>query len=320
MATTPIRVEGMRVKVESSYGVDPTPTQDIRLTERLWPIIRPRFQFPNRRDDVHTGTWIGAKHGVPKGGIVDIEIPWEIKGKGSAYAATTDHEADALFRACGLSSTLDATGGAEKITYAMIETSLQSCTIYAYAGGLLYIITGCRGNVKWPITAGEQGVIRFVMTGMLAADPATVAIPSASYASGLPPAAVGCAFTLNPGSSYTPNWMKAEFDLGNEVLVIEDGTGTDGLAGIEIAQRVAGPKFTVSIRKDSISSFNPRALYKAVTSGTIALTLGGTQYNRFKFAATESYLADEGKNVEYRNFAGWDLTYDVKAGATIVLD
>jgi hypothetical protein len=315
MATTPLRVEGLRIKKESSYGVDPTPTIDVRAKARIWPSLKPRFQFANRRDDTASGTWIVPKPGVPKGGLMDIEILWELKGKGSAYAASTDLEADPLFQACGLSVAVVTTGGSETVTYTPVETGIASCTIYAYAGGLLYILTGCRGNVIWPLTAGEQGEIRFVMTGMLVNDPATTAIPSASYNTFLPPAAVGCAFTLNGGSSYTPNWMKGAFDLGNDVQVIEDGSGTDGLAGIEIVGRM--PKWTCTIRKDSLTSYNPRSLYKAVTSHTIALTLGSAQYNRLKLAVTESYLADEGKPVEYRGFAGYDLTYDIKAGTLL---
>lgn len=315
-----LRVEALLVKKESSYGVDVTPgvTDAVRITARLFPLLKTRFLFDNRRDDATTGGLISAKRGIVKGGLVDLDIPWEIKGKGSAYALSTDIEADPLIQACGFSVAVDVTGAAEKLTYAPVDTGHASCTIYAYAGGQLYKILGCRGNMKWPVKAGEQGVMNFAMTGMLAADPTTVSVPSATYDSSLPPAAVGMAFTLNAGSPYTPVMSDSEFNIANGVEPEEDANSADGISQIKIFSRL-NPLFTCTIKKDPLATYDPRARLKAVTSHTIAQTLGATQYNRAKLAVSESYLTTDPVPVEYKGDAGWQLSFDVKAG-TIVFD
>lgn len=310
MATS-LRLEAVAVRSESTYGVDPTPgaTHAVRMIGRIWPALRRRHQFPNRRDDSVSGSLIPPKRGVAKGRLVDLELVWEMKGKGSAYAAEDDIEGNPLLKACGLAVAVSTTGGSESLTYTPADTGHGSCTIYGYAGGELVIIRGCRGNVRWPIRAGNNGTMIFSMTGMLISDPATTALLSATYDSQLPPAAVGMAFTLNPGVSYSPDLLDAELDLGNDVQIIEDGNGSDGLQGVEIPGRV--PMFNCTIRQDVLASYNPAALFAAVTSHLIDWTLGGTQYNRFKLDINEAYLDAEPDHVDYAGFAGYRLSFGV---------
>ena len=316
----PIRFEALWAKKESSYGVDAVPvaTDAVRIKRRLFPEIKIRYVFPNRRDDIVSNSLIVPKPGVPVGRIVEFEIPWEIKGKGSAYAASTDIEGDPLLQACGMAVAVDATPSSEKLTYSLAESAHASCTLYGFAGGMRYIILGTRGNVSWPITAGEQGELVFMMKGLLVADPTTVAVPASTYDSSLAPAAVGCGFTLDPGSPYTPVFDKCAFDLGNEVDPVEDGNGTDGLNEIAIIAR-DNPRFTVTVRKELLSTYDPVALQKAVTSHLIDLTLGGTQYNRLKLDVNESYIGEAPQPYEYKKSAGWDLAFDVKQ-AVLVFD
>src|SRR3990167_5772778 len=87
------------VKKETTYGVDPTPgTSDgVRLIEPLWGILRPRMIFESRNDDLANNSLVGHKIGQPAGAVMDLELPWHARGKGSAYAnADTDVEANPL--------------------------------------------------------------------------------------------------------------------------------------------------------------------------------------------------------------------------------
>lgn len=310
---TPLRLHALAAKKESSYGTDPTPTATdnaVRVNGPLWSTLQVTHQYANLREDAASGGITPVRPGTPKGRIVNLEIAWEAKGGGSAYAASTDIEADPLFQACGYSVAVDTTENAEKVTYTPADTGHASCTIYAWAGGDLYKIVGCRGNLRWPVSAGENGVIFFSMTGMLVANPAAAALPSATYNASLPPAAVGMSFTIDAGSSYTPDLLSCEFNLGNVVEVIADGNATDGIHGIEIPER--DPVFTCTIRKDALTSYNPWSLHAAGTSHTIDQTLGGTQYNRLKLDVDESYLGAAPGHVDYQNFAGFSLDLRVK--------
>lgn len=313
----PIRFEALWVKTEGTYGVDAVPvlTDAVRFRDRLWPTMKPRHVFPNLRRDSVSHSLLTIAPGTPRGRVVDVEIPWEVKGKGSAYVLSTDVEGDPLIQSCGMGVVVSTTGGSEKLTYTLAESGHKSCTIYGYAGGIRYIILGSRGNLIWEGKPGEDGVVKFVMTGLLVSDPATQSVPASTYDASLPPNAIGMGFSLNPGSPYTPRFGGWELNLGNEVDVVEDANGTDGLAEIRIMGREnPGPQFKCTIEKDLLATYNPEALLNSRTSHAIAMALGATQYNRFKLSVASAYITEDPGHVEYlsKRSAGWELVFDLK--------
>jgi hypothetical protein len=308
---TPIAIRGLLAKIEGTYGTDPTPTNTdngVRITGPLWPELTIRDEFPNLRDDVVSGTLIPVKPGVPRGRLVELDIPVEFKGKGTAYAALTDLEIYPLLLACGLSVTLDTTGGAEKITATPADSSHGSCTIWAYSGADVYKITGCRGNLVWSVAAGRLANLRFRMIGMLATDPTAAALPTITYDSATVPAAVGMSFLL--AGSYAPDVRVMEFDLGNDLQVIEDAGASDGIQGIEIPTR--NPIVTCEIRKDALTSWDTESIRRAVTNAEIDWTIGAAQYNRLKLDVNESYIIAPPRHLDYKGFNGLGLTFGVK--------
>lgn len=317
---TSLRLHALLVKKEGTYGVDPTPgTGDgvrISTPDGLWPLLRPVHHWPNHRNDAASNSLVPVKPGVPVGRFVEIEIPWEMKGKGSAYAAEGDIEANPLLQACGLSVAVDVTGGAEKITYTMADTGHAGATLYGYAGALRYIVTGCRGNLVWPLRAGENANWPFRMMGMLSANPTTQAVPSATYDSSLPPVGKAAAFTINPGASWSPDVLEAEFTIGNEPQIVEDASAADGINEISL-EAGRDPRLTCTVRKDALTDYDPSALLTAVTSHLIDWTHGQSQYNRAKLDINESYLLNEPEPVNYRGFAGYRITYGVKTFSII---
>lgn len=320
---TPLRLEALLVKPEASYGVDATPgaTDALRMVgERLWTAVAPEHVFPNDRDDVMNNSLTPLPGGIPRGRVMPIRGPWEVKGKGSAYAVEGDLEANPWFKACGFSVAVDTTGGSEKVTYTPADTGHGSACAYAYAGGQRYKPLGIRGDFVWKGEAGKLGRIDFDMRGLLATDPDTQSVPSATFDSSTPPAAIGVGLSLNPGSAWTPealgNW---EFQLGNRVETIEDAQAADGLSSIEIVERK--PRLIIEVRQEALATYNPYSLLAAKTNHTASLTLGQAQYNRLKLPITQMCLLKEPENIDYmgRGFAGWRLTYEVQA-FTIVAD
>src|SRR5260221_8264683 len=169
----PIRLDGLLAKIEGPYGTASVPvvgTDAVRVTDRLWPQLQETYAWRNRRDGVASSSLIPPPPGVPRGRVIALDFGWELKGSrsGGAYSAGNKIEASPILQACECSEALVTTGGSESLTYAHADTAHSSCTIYAYAGGYLYKIVGCRGVWSWPITVGVLTSLRFQMQGILA--------------------------------------------------------------------------------------------------------------------------------------------------------
>lgn len=303
---TPIRLDGLLAKVETTYGVDPTPdptTDAIRVSERVWSSLRVEYAFPGRRDDAASGRLIPLGPTDRKGRIVTLDIAWEARGAGAQYTSNVKPEASALLRACGLSETLQS----NKYIYAPADTQHASCTIYAYAGGAVFKIVGCRGRLTWPVEAGGVGIIRFQMQGILAADPAGAALPAITYQAALPPVAAGMVLTVG---NWTPTRViSAEFDSGVELQRVDDVTAADAVR--EFAITMINPSYRLQALADSLSTYNPYTASKSTTPIAISQTLGATANNKVIFATSAAYL-ETPAHTEQNGLAAWDLTYQVR--------
>ena len=306
--STPIKLDGMLVKVESSYGTDPTPsasTDSVRLSDRFWSSITVTPAFPNRRENTAPGTLLPIAPGLPRGWMVTGEIGVELRGAGAAYSASVLPDVAVLLRSCGLTQAIDTTGGSEFVTYTPASSSHSSCTIYGYANGLLYIITGVRANVRWPWTAGGLGMLRFSFQGFLAAAPTTVSLPAITYAAPVPPGAVAMSLTVG---SWSPDVIGGEFDLGAVVQRNDSGNATDGIAEFAISE--FHPKVKLSTKAVLVATANPHSDIRAATSRAINWTYGATQYNKALLVNTNAYYASI-RNTEQNRFTGWDLESDL---------
>lgn len=320
MARTPLKLVGLLAKIESAYGTDPTPTttaNGVRLAEipGFFSSIKLSNAFPNHRTDVVSGGLMEPPKNAPAGRMATIRIAWELKGFGSAYSSANRPEADPLFRACGLGATVVTTPSSEKITYAPVDTGMESCTIWAYAAGLLYKVVGCRGTMSWPVKAGQNGVVIFEMQGMVTAAVSTVALPSITYQSTLPPVAKGVGLTIVGGTTWTPDFDDLEFNVGNEVQRIDDANGSDALQGFEIVGRTT----TVSLHAGTevVATFDPHGNARSAQLHTIDLTLGSTQYNRAKLDVDVAYLEDEPDDSDYNGTTGWQMVFRAHTAAVV---
>lgn len=306
-----LKIDGMLAKVESAYAADPTPTagaNGVRLAERIWSTLRVSHAFPNKRQDHASGTLLPLAPAPKVGQMVELEIAVELRGAGAAYSASVKPDQHPFWMACGHAETLVTTGGSESIAYAYADGSHSSCTVYAYAAGKLYVITGCRGIVRWPITAGELGIVRFTLQGLLAATPTEVALPAITYASPIPPAAANMGLLIGSGPGWSPAFTSAEFAQNAERVRLDSGNATDAIAEFALAQ--AAPTFRLTAQTTPVATYNPYADAKTPTARTIALTLGAVQYNRVKLNVTGAYV-NAPVPVAIGQFTGWDLTYDL---------
>jgi len=307
----PIKIDGLLAKEETVYGTDPTPTTSVngvRVVGRLWPQLGTEYAFPNERDDVAAGGLTEPIPGVPRGHTISLDFHVELKGAGVAYSSSTPvrAEVDPLIVACGLSRVHVDTGGAETVTHSFADTGHSSCTIWAYAGGKVYKIVGCRGNMIWDMTAGTLGRLRFVMRGMVASI-AEASMPSITYDSVESPAAVAVGLDIG---GWTPNFSNLSLDLGNDVQLLEDGNGLDALEGFFIVDRKS--RLSLSARNVALADYDPPALLAARTIQTIAATLGSVQYNQVGISVTDARIDTPPRPVDDNRVTGWEIVYRLR--------
>lgn len=311
----PVRLDGMLAKVESTYGTDAVPvvgTDGVRVSQRLWSSLRVSNAWENLRQDAVTGTIYPPVPAVPHGRTVDIEVFWEAKGAGSDLPV----EAAPLLRACGWAET----DGVLMFTYALVPQPHESCTIYAYAGGYLFKIVGCRGTLRWPHVPGTLGVIRFSMRGMLIADPTASAVGAiTSYDATAPIASVNYALVVG---SWTPDVIAAEFNQGATVQRLDSLNATDGIR--EFDWSAVTPMVTLSTKVPMTAggiadtgTYDPFADNKARTSRAISWTQGSVQFDRLRFNCGAAYV-NIPSNVNQQDYAAFDLTYMCTDTATYI--
>jgi len=223
--------EVILAKIETFYGVDPTPVaaadailvedpswafEGLRMHER--PAVRPSF---------------GKLPQVYGGALRAVSFTCEIKGSGTAG---TPPEIGVLLRACGLDETIVVS---TSVTYAPVSESLESCTIYYLQDGLRYILTGCRGNVSFEGEAGGIWKATFNMIGH-SNKPADIALPAPTYDSLVPAPYLNATFTI---ASYQAKISKLAFDLTNSLAMPPDCSAADGYGEIQITGRDVNGSF-----------------------------------------------------------------------------
>jgi hypothetical protein len=312
MASYPIRLDGLLAKIETDYGVDPTPTttaNGIRLSQRVWSSLRIGHAYPNRRTEAASGTLIRMAPPPMTGRIADLEITVELSGFGAAYSATDLPSAHPLIRSCGLGQAVVTTGGSETVTYTRADSAHESCTIWAYAGANLYKITGCRGNLRWTVTAGGLLLGQFTMRGLMAVAPAATALPAITYTAQVPPPAIACAIAI--GGVSTMTIASCEFATGATIVQVPGTNATYGIAGFEISR--FDPTFRANVKTIALGTYDPYAAAQAATATTISVTHGSTQYKRLKLTVTSAgYLMDP-EHEDQDGFTGWLLPFDIGA-------
>ena len=310
-----LRLQGLLVEEEVTYGTDPTPSASadgVRVVGHIWEAMSPEYAFPNKREDVHSNSLVKVAPGLPKGRIMNLDFEVELIGSGAAYSSVTPVRPamDALFVACGLSRTHVDTGSSESVSYALADTSHVSCTIWAYAGGDLFKIVGCRGNFTWDVLAGGLGKVRFQMQGMLSTAPAETSVASITYDSVIPPAAVNMGLAIVPsgGASWTPRLATMSVTCGNVIERLDDINSADGIEQFAIVRRE--PRITMTVRKPDLTDYTLYARALSQVLHTVDMTLGSTQYNRVDLDVDAAYLMTDGGFGADNGHAGIDLEYE----------
>jgi len=277
--------EVLLIKPETTYNTDaaPTASADAVLVENLaW-----AHEGLRMNEQPATRPSLGKLKQLFGGTLMSVTFDVQLKGAGAAYSASVRPEVDAILRACGLAAAVDTTAGVEKITYTPASTGHESVTVYYYQDGVLFKLTGCRGNISFNGETGKSGMISVTLTGHVAT-PVDAALPTPTFDTAEPPQVLGSAFSVG-GFSAVINALA--FDLGNTVTTPPDSSASDGFGQVTITGR------------DVNGSLDPQAVTVAthdfvgrLRSGQeMALSfgsIGATQYNRYKISMPAIYYRD----------------------------
>jgi hypothetical protein len=193
-------------KIESAYGVDPTPTAAI-LAKNV--VCRPMEGEDVARDIERP--YRGAQEMFPVGLRVVMEFDVELVGGGTAGTAPP---ISALLRAVGLAEVVTA---GTSVVYSPISASYESAAIYFWIGGNKQTILGIRGTAVVTVTAQQLPMIRFTLTGLWT-KPVAVSTPAIDLSAFKAPLVATKAntpvFTIG-GVSFVLRTFT--FNLGNDV-------------------------------------------------------------------------------------------------------
>jgi len=263
-----IKRELILVKIETIYNTDSVPaaaTDAVLISNPSW-----AHEGARRLDRNHVKSTLDTPKKKYGGSLKSMSFDMEMKGSG---AAGTAPEMAGALRACGLGETVVA---ATSVTYKPVSTSIESATIYYYQDGKRHILTGCRGNVSFNMSAGEYGVASFSFTGHIGTV-ADVALPTGVFDATEPVPLIGLTFTV---AGFAAKINTLDFSLNNAVVTPTSISGADGFGEIRIGGRdVSGsfdPEDELVATKDFIAEWAADT-ESALSTGVIG-SVAGNRY------------------------------------------
>jgi len=156
----------IRAKIESSYGVDPVPTQAILAKN----VECSPMQGEEVTRDIER-PFRGAQQIFPVGLRTTLKYDVEMVGGGAAGTASP---ISPVLRALGMAEVLSAGVDAQ---YTPVSENYDALAHYFWIGDNRQKILGCRGNATFNIVAQGIPFIRCEFTGLYA-EPTATAVPS----------------------------------------------------------------------------------------------------------------------------------------------
>ena len=194
--------------METTYGVDPTPTAVANAIEILQPQLQPFNADEIARERARPAA--GFDPVLLAGRNVVLSGQVELSGSGSSGAGIAAPAYGPILRACGLAETLVTTVGQERVEYDPVSAEEESVTIYFFQAGARHRMTGARGTWGLQLSERQLPAFTFSITGLFETVTAA-ALPSDADWSGF----------VNAVEMSEPN---TQFTLGGFAAVMESFT------------------------------------------------------------------------------------------------
>lgn len=300
------RLDGVLAKDEGgTYGTDAAPaaaTDGLRISDRIWQRLRTYYLNPNLRDDAANGSYVPLGPAGATGLVSELDVGWEVRGRGSAYSGvnTIEPGAHALHGACGWPGIFSV----NLYNYAPLTTGARpSSTVYVYASGMLWKIVGCRGRLTYLFRPGKLTIARFQLKGLVLAIGTDVALPAITYNTQLPPPAVSLAAAVG---AFTPDPLEIALDGGNNVEFVESVNAQIGVQSADYGMII--PTWRFRVKTQPLATYSPLADQAVPTTRALALAQGTAANNKVAVADTGLYLIQQATE-EQTQMAGYQLTY-----------
>jgi hypothetical protein len=250
-------------KIETSYGVDPSPTVAILATQ---PTLEPIAETRERSVVIPTYGKLQPNH-IGMG--LKISFSCEMRG---SETATTPPGIGCLLSACNLTETV----GASYVDYDLNSTQDgESVAILFYQDSILHKILGCVGNVSGKTSVNDYMMFDFEFTGIYAG-PTDSTAPSPTFTDAdVPPVLNTAAFTYQ---TYAACISAFEFNLNNVINRRDCANEATGVERYFISQRSVGGSFDPEV--PTLATFNPWTIAENDTAGALTITVGSVAGNR----------------------------------------
>lgn len=260
---------GILHKLETTYGTNSVPTAPNAILA-INPTLNLLEAEEVSRDLLLP--YLGNQGVILTGKFASIEFDVEVAGAG---AAGTAPKYGSLLRVCGMAETVTAS---TRVTYSIVESGVESATLFFNQDGVQHVMLGCRGTVSVSFTAKGIPHFRFKITGLLGSI-ADAALPTFSQTGWTTPveansgnttstlhgtAAVLESLSLDLGNTVTPRFL-----IGSESIIISDRK-TTGTAVVEAGLVADADWFGRAIAR---------------TRGALSVVHGKTAGNIVEFAA-----------------------------------
>lgn len=248
-------------KVETTYGTDPTPTTAADAIQ-VYNVELELKRDPNERQPV--GVTLSPLPSIMGAG--DAKVSFEVDLKGSGTAGTLP-DWNPLQRACGWTNTTTTNTD----TYKPSNAPTESITLYVYKDGLLYKLSGARGDVKHNFEAGKIVKLKYDFQARYAL-PIDTTLPTAcTLDSTKPVVAVGSVFTFG---SYAAVIEKLELGLNNDIVKNSDLNATYGVQSFDITGRKPKGKMTVNACLRATTNADFWSYMDSGTSKALSIVIG----------------------------------------------
>lgn len=250
------------IKLETTYGVDATPTgtanailsKDVEVTPLEAEALERGLVKP----------YLGADEDILVGEHVLLTGKTELQGSGALGVAPL---LGVILRSAGFAEVINAGASVE---YVLAADNYESATVHFYQGNTKHAMRGAMSSIKVML---EKGIsyLEFNYIGLWV-DPAKVVTPTADFSGWQNPTPTGVGrtsgFTLN-GFAAEPT--KLNLDVGQEVKYIESLT----TAKIDITKRSASGSTTILAPELDVHNYFDDA--KNSVTGVLSIVHGNTE-------------------------------------------
>lgn len=268
------------VKLETTYGTDPTPSGSDAVLVRDLNIV-PQQSDVVSRDLVRP--YLGASEQLLANTRVQCTFSVELAGGGTPLG--TPPAFGSALKACAMTETVVAT---TSVTYKPNSSSTpSSVTIYYAMDGVLHKVTGARGTWTLNGTVGQIPTIDFTFTGIYNAVIADASPATPTYAQQTPVIFKNGSTSGFQLLSYAAALQTVSLDLGNTTVYRELVGGTKEVLITD--RRTSG---SITVEAPSLASKDYFAAALVESLGNLTWQHGTTAGNIVTFSSTKIDIGD----------------------------